>query len=243
LRDRGIFKQAFLRTIPVMMGYVFLGFAFGLLLQRAGYHWLWALAASVLVYAGSMQFVLVGLLTQGASLLTIAVTTLVVNSRHIFYGLSFIDTFKAMGKRGLYMVFSLTDETYALLCSTTPGASPEDTKRLLFTISALDQSYWVCGSVLGALMGNVIAFNITGIDFAMTALFTVIVVEQWLSTKNHVPALLGFLCAVISLVVLGPDQFLLPALTACMTILLVLRNPVERHNRKVAEVSNPQETH
>lgn len=243
MRDRGIFKQAFLRTIPVMMGYVFLGFAFGLLLQRAGYHWLWALAASVLVYAGSMQFVLVGLLTQGASLLTIAVTTLVVNSRHIFYGLSFIDTFKAMGKRGLYMVFSLTDETYALLCSTTPGSSPEDTKRLLFNISALDQCYWVCGSVLGALMGNVITFNITGIDFAMTALFTVIVVEQWLTTKNHVPALLGFTCAAIALVALGPDQFLLPALTACMTILLVFRNPVERYNRKVAGVSNPQETH
>ena len=241
LYSKGIFKQAFLRTIPVMMGYVFLGFAFGLLLQRAGYHWLWALAASVFVYAGSMQFVLVGLLTQGASLLTIAVTTLVVNSRHVFYGLSFIDTFKAMGKRGLYMIFSLTDETYALLCSTSPGGSPEETKRLLFTISALDQSYWICGSVLGALMGDVIAFDITGIDFAMTALFTVIVVEQWLATKNHVPALLGLLCAVISLVVLGPDQFLLPALTACVTILLVFRNPLENHNRKVgSRTSSPE---
>ena len=222
------------------MGYVFLGTAFGLLLQRAGYHWLWALGISVFVYAGSLQFVLVGLLTQGVSLLTVGITTLVVNSRHIFYGLSFIESFKKMGKWGIYMVFSLTDETYALLCGTPFTGSARENMRLKLYISALNQSYWVFGSLMGAFLGDFITFDITGIDFAMTALFTVIVVEQWFSSKNHIPALVGLVCAVVSLLIFGPEQFLLPALTACVTLLMVLTRPMESYDSK-KEVSEHTE--
>ncbi len=228
MSDRGVIKQAFLRTIPVMMGYLVLGIAFGLLLQRAGYHWLWALGISLFVFAGSMQFVLVGLLTQGASLMTAAVTTLMVNSRHIFYGLSFIERFKAMGRRGLYMVFALTDETYAVLCSLEDTGPPrEDQKRLMWWIAVLNQCYWVAGSVAGALLGSRIVFDITGIDFAMTALFTVIFVEQWLASNSHVPAAIGMFCSIVSLVWLGPDRFLLPALVAAVTLLMVFRASLE----------------
>lgn len=240
LQIQGLFKQAVLRSLPVMMGYVFLGTAFGLLLQRAGYHWVWALGISIFVYAGSLQFVLVGLLTQGASLLTVGITTLVVNSRHVFYGLSFIESFKKMGKWGTYMVFSLTDETYALLCSIPFTGSTQDNKRLKLYISALDQSYWVFGSLMGALVGDLITFDITGIDFAMTALFTVIVVEQWLASKNHIPAIVGAVCAVVSLLILGPNQFLLPALIACVTLLMVLKRPLELYRRKKETSENTE---
>ncbi len=227
MSNRAIIKQAFLRTIPVMMGYVVLGVAFGLLLQNAGYHWVWALGISLFVFAGSMQFVLVGLLVQQASLTTVAITTLLVNSRHLFYGLSFIEKFKRMGKRGLYMIFALTDETYALLCGVGEVGSDEGRDKLAWWIAILDQSYWVIGSTLGAVLGSFITFNITGIDFAMTALFTVIVVEQWLNSKSHLPAIIGFVCAVLSLVWLGPAQFLLPALIVTVMILLVMRNVLE----------------
>ncbi|MDD2297072.1 MAG: AzlC family ABC transporter permease, partial [Sphaerochaetaceae bacterium] len=191
MSSRAIIKQALLRTIPVMMGYLVLGIAFGLLLQKAGYHWVWALGISLFVFAGSMQFVLVGLLVQQAPLTTVAVTTLLVNSRHLFYGLSFIERFKKMGKRGLYMIFALTDETYALLCAAGEVGSTEDRDNLAWWMALLNQSYWVIGSTLGALLGSYITFNITGIEFAMTALFTVIVVEQWLNSKNHLPSILG----------------------------------------------------
>lgn len=216
-------KEAFLLTIPVMMGYLVLGVAFGLLLQNGGYHWLWATLASLVVYAGSMQFVLVGLLTQQAPLLTVAITTLLVNSRHLFYGLSFIERFKAMGRRGLYMVFSLTDETYALLCSVDERAS--DT--LIFTIAILNQAYWVIGSTLGALAGSYITISLEGIEFAMTALFTTILVEQLLERKNRIPALIGFVCAAGALAWLGPAQFLLPALGVTVVLLLLLRPRLE----------------
>jgi 4-azaleucine resistance transporter AzlC len=227
MSSRGIFKQAFLRTIPVMMGYLVLGIAFGLLLQKAGYHWLWALGTSLFVFAGSMQFVLVGLLVEQAPLATVAVTTLLVNSRHLFYGLSFIERFKAMGTRGLYMIFSLTDETYALLCSVGEVGTANEREHLMFRIALLDQSYWVAGSVIGAVLGSFITFDTTGIDFAMTALFTVIVVEQWLSSPRHASALIGAACAVISLLLLGPGGFLLPSLAATVAMLLFARTKTE----------------
>jgi 4-azaleucine resistance transporter AzlC len=224
-----IVKQAFLRTIPVMMGYLVLGIAFGLLLQHAGYHWLWALGISISVFAGSMQFVLVGLLVQQAPLTTVAITTLLVNSRHLFYGLSFIERFKHMGTRGLYMIFSLTDETYALLCATGDVGSKEEQDALSFWIAFLDQCYWVTGSVIGAILGTLSSFSIVGIDFAMTSLFTVIFIEQWLSTSNHVPAIIGGLCAILSLIIFGPENFLLPALLVAVMVLSVFRKKLEEN--------------
>ncbi len=216
-------KFAARQTLPVFCGYIFLGIAFGLLLQQAGYGWGWALLSSTLIYAGSMQFVLVQLLGGGfASLASVALTTLSVNSRHLFYGLSFLEEFAKMGKAKPYMVFALTDETYSLLCGVR--VPPElDKKRAFFLIALLDQSYWVLGGLIGNILGSVLPFDMTGVDFAMTALFVVIFLEQWLAAKSHAPALLGLGFGLICLLVFGPDAFLLPALVCTVLALGLAR--------------------
>ncbi|MFR9190563.1 MAG: AzlC family ABC transporter permease [Anaerotruncus massiliensis (ex Togo et al. 2019)] len=180
-------RAALTATAPVFFGYIFVGMAFGLLLQKAGYNALWAFRCSLTVYAGSMQFVLVELLTSWVGLAQTAVVTLAVQARHAFYGLSLIDKFKGLGKKKPYLIFALTDETYSLLCSVkTPEGC--DRGKFYLLISALNQSYWIVGGVLGATIGELVPFNSTGIDFAMTALFIVIFVEQWLTAKSHIPA-------------------------------------------------------
>ena len=205
-------------TIPVMLGYIFLGIAFGLLFSNEGYGVLWAMAASVFVYAGSMQFVMISLITAGAGILQTIMMTIFVNGRHLFYGLSFIEKYKDMGKAKPYMIFSLTDETYSVLLSMENHPDLNQ-KRLMFLCSLFDQLYWITGSVLGSLVGQVITFDTTGIDFSMTALFVVIVVNQWMEQKDHKPALVGLFTSVICLLVLGPDNFLLPSLILISLIL------------------------
>ena len=213
---------AFLTTLPVFFGYLFLGIAFGLLLADAGYGAPWALFMSIFVYAGSAQFMLAGLLAGNTSILTASIMTLLINSRHMFYGLSFLEKFRQMGRRYPYMVFSLTDETYSLICSlkVPPEYSEDDA---LFLISLLDHLYWIFGSVLGALLGQIVPFDTTGIDFAMTALFIVIAVDQWKTYRSHLPALLGCGITVLSLVILRPDAMLIPALCVIIVALLLLR--------------------
>lgn len=212
-------QYAFVQSIPVMLGYLFLGFAFGLMLNDAGYNFWWAFFMSLFVYAGSMQFVLVTLLTAGASLWYTLVMTLFVNGRHMFYGLSFVEKFKKMGVTYPYMIFSLTDETFSLLCDLkVPQEMREE--KISFYISLLDHFYWILGSVVGALAGSVLPFNSTGIDFAMTALFTVIVVNQWMETREHKPAIIGGIAGILCLILLGADTFLLPALTITAVTLL-----------------------
>ena len=215
-------RPAFTVTIPVLCGYLFIGFAFGVMLRDAGFTAPWAFLSSLTIYAGSGQYLLVSLLAANASLVTVAVMTLLLNCRHIFYGLSFLETFHQMGRAKWYMIFFLTDETYSLLCSlkTPDGVDPA---AMRFLISALDQSYWIIGSVIGAIVGGVLPFDTTGIDFAMTALFTVIFVEQWKSSKCHIPAFLGLGAAAISLALLGPDNFILPAMLAICVMLVALR--------------------
>lgn len=213
------FRFALKTTVPVLCGYLFLGMAFGLLLQRAGYAPIWAFSISLLVYAGSMQFAMIGLLAGGASLLSTALLTLSINSRHIFYGLSFLEKFQGMGALKPYMIFSLTDETYSLLCSVkTPEGLSE--KKVAFWIAALDHAYWVIGSTLGALFGAFLNFDLQGIDFAMTALFAVIFIEQWLSAKSHFPALVGLLSGLLCLLIFGANRFILPALVLSILALL-----------------------
>ena len=220
-------KFAFQQTIPIMLGYLFLGTAFGLVLQEAGYSFIWAIVASVFIYAGSMQFVLVSLLTGGVNLIYCAVMTLFINGRHIFYGLSFIEKFKKMGKVYPYMIFSLTDETYSVLCSLKVPQGIDE-KRAMFLIALFDQLYWISGSLIGALVGKYIAFNSEGVDFAMTALFVVIFIEQWKGTKNHVPAICGLLSAIVFLIVLGPDHFILPSLLFSMFLLIIFKKKITR---------------
>lgn len=218
-------SYAFYKTIPVLLGYLFLGLAFGLLLQEAGYSFWWALLSSTIIYAGSIQFVLVSFLGGGTSLPVVAVMTLLINSRHAFYGLSFVEKFRQM-KTYPYMVFSLTDETYSLLCSTTV---PEgmDEKKTFFLISLFDQCYWITGSVLGGALGEILPFDMTGIDFAMTALFVTIFIDQWRSAKSHLPALIGLCSGVICLLIFGGSNFILPSLLITVTLLMALQNPIE----------------
>lgn len=216
------FRPAFAVTIPVLCGYLFIGFAFGVMLRDIGYTTPWAFLTSLIIYAGSGQYLLVSLLAANASLVTVALMTMLLNCRHIFYGLSFLETFHQMGLAKWYMIFSLTDETYSLLCSLkTPKEVDPNAMRLWIAI--LDHSYWIFGSVIGAVIGGMLPFDSTGIDFAMTSLFTVIFIEQWMSTKQHIPAFLGLGAAAVSLALLGPDNFILPAMLAICVMLVALR--------------------
>ena len=229
-------RAALTATAPVFFGYIFVGMAFGLLLQKAGYNALWAFGCSLTVYAASMQFVLVELLTSWVGLAQTAVVTLAVQARHAFYGLSLIDKFKGLGKKKPYLIFALTDETYSLLCSVkTPEGC--DRGKFYLLISALNQSYWIVGGVLGATIGELVPFNSTGIDFAMTALFIVIFVEQWLTAKSHIPALVGIACAAVCLLLFGTDGFLPPALLLTVAVLVAGRRTIERKIGPPAEES------
>lgn len=219
-------RYAFMKSLPVMFGYIFLGIAFGVLMQQAGFPVWMSLLISLIVYAGSMQFVLVTLLSSGASVLLTAAMTLLINSRHIFYGLSFVEKFKTMGRRYFYMIFSLTDETYSVLCSVRPE-DKTDKKQAMFLIALFDQAYWVAGSVIGAAVGGLLPFDTTGIDFSMTALFVVIFLEQWLDAKTHIPAVVGLVSGISFLLLLGPDNFILPSLVVTVTILLLCRRKIE----------------
>ena len=220
--DRKALAAAFPVTLPVLMGYLAIGIAFGLMLQEIGYNFIWAFFMSLTIYAGSGQYLGVTLLSTAAGLGTVAVMTLLINFRHLVYGLSMLEKFRGMGWRKLYMIFSLTDETYALLSS---ARVPErvDPHTYYFAIAVLDHCYWIAGSVIGSVAGALLGFDTTGIDFAMTALFIVIAVDQWNAYREHLPALLGFGVTVVSLILLGPDAMLIPALCAIVVILLLLR--------------------
>ncbi len=209
------FRKAFLNTLPILSGYIVLGITFGILLENAGYGIVWALFISIFVYAGSMQYILITLLTGGASLISIALTTLTVNARHLFYGLSMIEKYEKIGKIKPYLIFSLTDETYSLVCNKNEDID----KKYYFYVSVLNHFYWVIGSAIGSLLGEIANFNLHGIEFAMTALFIVVVVEQWLGTKKHIPTIIGFVCSIICLVIFGAQSFLIPSM---ITILLAL---------------------
>ena len=233
---QNIIKQAFIRSLPVMAGYVVLGIGFGILLRGAGYGVLWAFAMSAFIYAGSMQYVGVSLLTGGASILTTALTTFMVNARHLFYSISMVDRYKDAGKYKPYMIFALTDETYSLLSDgEDPFKNEEALNKYRFWVSLFDQSYWVTGSVLGSLLGAVIPFSTKGIEFSMTALFIASFTEQWLTTRDHIPALTGLLSTLACLVILGAERFLIPAMLLITLILTLVRG---RYGEKGTEVTS-----
>ena len=219
-------KQAFYTSLPVLAGYVFLGIGFGILMRNAGYGIFWAAAMSVFIYAGSMQYVGVGLLTGGASVISTAITTVMVNARHLFYSISMVDKYKRAGKYKPYMIFALTDETYSLLCD---GTSPDgvDTNLYRFLVSLFDHSYWVAGTVIGNLLGAVLPFSTAGIEFSMTALFVASFTEQWITAKDHIPAIVGLICTLLCLLLFGRDNFLIPAMLLITLALTVLRRREE----------------
>lgn len=225
---RKIVKSAFVATIPVLTGYIVLGFGFGLILKSEGYGVFLALVMSFLIYAGSMQYVAVSLITGGASLITAALTTLMVNARHIFYGVSMLDKYKGVGKRKPYLIFSLTDETYSLVCSDNSEIDEAQRKNYYLFVSILNHSYWVMGTLLGALVGALVKFNTEGIDFALTALFVTVFLEQWLTQKKYIPAIIGVAVSVLCLIIFGSNNFLIPAMLVIALILCLYKE--ERKN-------------
>ncbi len=215
-------RFAVLQTIPVFFTYLFIGIAFGVLMDEAGFSAVWTVLAPVLIYAGSAQLVMVPMLAAGTSLLTLAVTVFFINARHVFYGVAFLERFRGMGARYPYMVFSLTDETYSILCSVQ---WPEglDQKRASFLIALLDQCYWIFGCAIGACVGSLLKLDLRGIDFSATAFFLVVVVNQWRQSENHLPAAVGLVSAVALRLLLGAERFLIPALLLSLMALLLTR--------------------
>ncbi len=220
-------RTVFLDTVPVLTGYLFLGAGFGILLSESGYNVLWAFCMSLFVYAGSGQYLAVSLLAGHASLISAAIATLLVNARHIFYGISLLDAYKDAGKKKFYMIFALTDETYSLV---TQNQAPEGLTRhqYCFLVSVFDQLYWICGCVLGALMGTYIPISFEGVEFVLTALFVTMFVEQWISTKKHFPALIGVMSTILCLVIFGSEIFLIPSMVLIAVLLTVSRKTGRR---------------
>ncbi len=225
-------RKAFLKSVPVMAGYIVLGMGFGILAHKAGYGVLWAFAMSLLIYAGSMQYVGIGLLEGGASVLVTAVTTVMVNARHLFYSISMIGRYRDSGKYKPYLIFALTDETYSLLCD---GSVPEgaDPGLYRFLVSLFNHSYWILGSIAGSLLGSILPFSSAGIEFSMTALFIASFTEQWITAKDHLPALTGLLGSLLCLAVFGPERFLIPAMLLITLTLSLLRRRISA-GKKVA---------
>ncbi len=215
-------------SFPVFLGYTTIGAAFGLLLASSGLPLWTAPAMSLIVYAGAAQFMGVGLIAAGATLAEIFTATLLLNLRHMVYGLSFLELYSGAGRFKPYLVYTLTDETYALLStvSVPPGV---DAHRFRFWVSALNQSYWFLGTMIGALAGSLLAFDTRGLEFSLTALFLVLLLEQTRKIRDPWPYLAAAACAGASYFLLGPDRMLLPAIGAAGVLLFALRGRLERH--------------
>jgi len=230
MNNKSIIKKAFLSTIPVFAGYEVLGMGFGILLRTKGYDIIWAFLMSVFIFAGSMQYVAINLLTGGASFITSAITTLMVNARHLFYGISMIDKYKDTGLYKPYLIFALSDETYSLNVSHEQSGDKKEDAKYYFFVSIFDQFYWVTGSVIGAILGGALPFDSTGIDFSLTALFLTIFVEQWKSTHNHLFAILGVVITLVCRIIFGTGNFLIPSMIVLTIALLLVKKKEEKVN-------------
>ena len=230
-------KAAFPYSLPILAGYEILGFGFGLLLQSKGYNVLWAFAMSVFIYAGSMQYVAIDLLASGAGLITTAIMTLMVNARHLFYGISMIIRYRNMGKAKPYLIFGLTDECYSVVSHIDPPENV-DKRTFYFVFTLMNHLYWITGSVLGATFGTLVPINTAGVEFSMTALFVVIVVDNLLKKGNRATSFIGIGCSVVCLLIFGPSNFLIPSMIAIATSLMFFR-PVL--SKEIAKEENSNE--
>ncbi len=214
-------KTAFVKPIPIFCSYVFVSMAYGMMMASAGFPWYDSLLVSLTVYTGAFQFVLITFLSSGASLITIALTALLMNSRQSFYSITFLKEFKQMGRRKLYMIHTMTDETYAVNCTLDlPKKEKEDT---MFLVALFSRYYWIVGSVLGGILGQIVPFDLTGLDFCMTALFLIIFIDQWEKAEKHTLALTGLGIGVICLLIFGENRFMLPALLIVSALLLLFQ--------------------
>ena len=217
---------AFPHTIPIFAGFWFLGLTYGIYMNVSGFSFLYPMIMSLTIFAGSVEFVAVSMLLGAFAPLQSLVMTLMINARHLFYGISMLDKFRGLGLKKLYLIFGMCDESFSINC--TAQVPPQvDRGWFYFFVTLFNHFYWVLGATLGALFGSLVHFNTEGLDFVMTALFVVIFLEQWLKEKNHVSSLLGlglsFLCLV-----LFRDSFMIPAMLAILGCLTLLRNSLEK---------------
>jgi 4-azaleucine resistance transporter AzlC len=230
-----LLAAAFRYSIPVLLGYLAIGIAFGLLLADSGYPAWLALVMSLFMYAGAAQFIAVGLFAAGATLVEAALITLVVNARHLAYGVSMLKRFSGFGRFRPYLVFALTDETFALLSSMpedeSSGIAADDRPVFMFMVSALDQAYWVAGSVIGAALGSFLPFKLEGLDFALTALFVVLMVEQALRVRRAAPFAISAVAALLSSFLVPERAALLVAIAAALVAVSLFDRPKSAFSR------------
>ena len=219
------------QTIPVLAGYFVLGMGYGIYVQSLGLPVWMPMLMGTVVYGGSLEFVLASLLLSAFSPLSAFLMALMIQARHLFYGLAMLERYKGYGLRSFYMIFAMSDETFSITCSAEP---PEGVDRgwFMFFITLLDQCYWVASAGLGAVVGSVLPFSTEGVDFVMTAMFVVIFLEQWLKEKHHAAPWIGLLASVVCLVCFGADSFLIPTMAAILLTLLLCRRKLERTEKK-----------
>ena len=220
-QNKEIIKEAFIKSIPILCSYIFVSMAYGIMMENAGFHWYYSLFASMTIYTGAFQFVLITFLSSGASILTIAITAFFMNSRQVFYSLTFLSDFQKMGRKKFYMIHTMTDETYAVNCTLEGKKHKYD---VMFWVALFSRCYWMIGAVIGGVLGQLLPFDLKGIDFCMTALFVTIFIDQWEKNRNHIPAITGLAIGIISLCIFGQTSFMLPALLLTSGILLVSLN-------------------
>ena len=221
------FKAAFPHTIPILAGFLFLGMTYGIYMNVSGFSFWYPMIMSTVIFAGSMEFVAANMLLGAFDPLQAMAMTLMINARHLFYGISMLDRYRGLGWKKIYLIFGMCDESFSINCSAEP---PEDVDRgwFMFFVTLLNHLYWVCGATLGGLFGSLIRFSTEGLDFVMVAMFVVIFLEQWLKEKNHTSSLLGIAVSLICLAVFGADDFIIPAMLAMLGILTLLRAPLEK---------------
>jgi 4-azaleucine resistance transporter AzlC len=228
-------KAAFPHTIPIFTGFIFIGIAYGVLMESKGYGFLWSLFFSMVVFAGSSQYVAITFLTSAFNPVYALLMSLMINARHLFYGISLIDKFKDAGKLKPFLIYGMCDETFSVVCSAEP---PEDVDKnwFMFFITLLNYSYWALGSMLGGIIGSMVTFNTKGLDFVLTALFVVIFIGQWKSQKDHRPALTGVICSLICLIAFGPNNFIIPSMIAMLSVLTILKKQKDKNELAKEEI-------
>ncbi|MFR7590592.1 MAG: AzlC family ABC transporter permease [Longibaculum sp.] len=219
-------KAAFPHTLPICVGFLFLGMSYGFLMRSQGFSFIYPMLMSLLIYAGSMEFVTVHLLLSPFQPLNTFLLTLMVNARHIFYGIAMLDKYKNCGMKKLYLIFGMCDESFSINCSILP-LKEVDKGWFMFWVTLLNHIYWVVGATLGGLLGYVIHFNTKGIEFVMTALFVVMFINQWNETNNHFSAIIGLLCAFICLILFGSQNFMIPAMLCIVLCFTFKRKSLE----------------
>lgn len=225
-------KAAFPFTIPILAGFLFLGITYGIYMNTSGFSFLYPMAMSLSIYAGSMEFVAVSMLLGAFHPLQAFLMTLMVNARHLFYGLSMLERFKGLGKKKYYLIFGMCDESFSINYSAN---IPRDVDRgwFMFWVTALNQCYWFAGATLGGICGSYITFSTEGLDFAMVAMFVVIFMDQWMKEKNHTSSLLGLGISALCLAILGPDRFIIPSMAAIVVVLTLLRGSLEKKGGEI----------